>query len=111
MVFETRVGGTIYDRGVDGSECHWARVLEFDRPRRFVISWDINTDWELETDHERTSEVEVRFTEQGSHRTLVELEHRNLDAHGEGWESMRDSVGSQNGWSAGLSLFAEKISG
>ena len=24
-VFEPRVGGHVYDRGVDGSECHWAR--------------------------------------------------------------------------------------
>jgi hypothetical protein len=26
-VFERRVGGHIYDRGIDGSECRWARVL------------------------------------------------------------------------------------
>jgi hypothetical protein len=30
-VFEPRVGGHIYDRGVDGSECRWARVLAYDR--------------------------------------------------------------------------------
>ena len=61
MVFEPRVGGHVYDRGVDGSECRWARVLAFEPPHRFVISWDINTQWELETDLEKTSEVEVRF--------------------------------------------------
>ncbi len=26
--FETRAGGRITDRGADGSECSWARVLE-----------------------------------------------------------------------------------
>ncbi len=26
-VFESHVGGHIYDRGVDGSECRWARGL------------------------------------------------------------------------------------
>lgn len=26
-VFEPQVGGHIYDRGVDGSECRWARIL------------------------------------------------------------------------------------
>ena len=98
MVFEPRVGGRVYDRGVDGSECRWARVLAYEPPDRFVISWDINTDWELETDLERTSEVEVRFVAEAPERTRVELEHRNLDRHGEGWEErMRDAVGLRRG--------------
>jgi uncharacterized protein YndB with AHSA1/START domain len=42
MVFETHEGGHVYDRGVDGGECAWARVLAFERPNRFVISWDIS---------------------------------------------------------------------
>jgi uncharacterized protein YndB with AHSA1/START domain len=109
MVFEPRVGGHVYDRGVDGSECRWARVLAYEPPNRFVISWDINTSWELETDLDRTSEVEVRFIAEGADRTRVELEHRNLDRHGDGWEGMRDSVGSPDGWGAGLLLFAERL--
>jgi uncharacterized protein YndB with AHSA1/START domain len=107
MVFEPRVGGHVYDRGTDGSECRWARVLAFERPDRFVISWDINLQWKLETDPARTSEIEVRFAAQGPGRTLVELEHRNLDRHGEGWEGMRDAVGSPGGWPAGMHAFAQ----
>ena len=102
MVFEPRVGGHIYDRGVDGSECRWARVLAYDPPERVIFSWDINTRWELETDLERTSEVEVRFVAESPDRTRVELEHRNLDRHGDGWEQMRDAVGSPDGWGSGL---------
>ena len=110
MVFETRADGRVYDRGVDGSECTWARVLSFERPDRFVISWDINTDWKLETDHERTSEVEVRFIAETPERTRVELEHRNLDRHGEGWqERMHDAVASDGGWPAALRRFADAI--
>jgi uncharacterized protein YndB with AHSA1/START domain len=109
MVFETREGGRIFDRGVDGAECAWARVLAFERPHRFVISWDINTRWQLETDLERTSEVEVRFIAEGRDRTRVELEHRNLDRHGEGWEGMRDSVGAPEGWAGHLRAFASAI--
>jgi hypothetical protein len=75
-VFELRVGGRLYDRGVDGSECQWARVLAFEPPTR------------------------------------VELEHRNLDRHGEGWEGERDAVGSEGGWPLYLhrfgGLFAEE---
>lgn len=107
MVFEPRVGGHVVDRGVDGSECRWARVLAYEPPHRLVISWDISLKWEIETDLERTSEVEVRFTPEGDGRTLVELEHRHLDRHGEGWEGMRDAVGSPEGWS--LTGYAEAV--
>ena len=109
MVFEPRVGGRVYDRGVDGSECAWARVLAYEPPDRFVISWDIDTSWKLETNPERTSEVEVRFLPEGPERTRVELEHRNLERHGEGWEGMRDAVGADDGWAGGLRRFASAI--
>jgi uncharacterized protein YndB with AHSA1/START domain len=106
MVFEPRVGGHVLDRGVDGSECRWARVLAYDPPGRFVISWDINLQWKLETDPSKASEIEVRFTAEGPSRTRVELEHRHLERHGDGWEQMRDAVGSPNGWDGGLRNFA-----
>jgi uncharacterized protein YndB with AHSA1/START domain len=105
MVFEPFVGGNVYDRGVDGSECRWARVLAYEPPHRVVFSWDVNTSWQLEVDHDKTSEIEVRFTAEGADLTLVEVEHRNLDRHGEGWEGMRGAVGSPNGWN--LEHFAE----
>jgi uncharacterized protein YndB with AHSA1/START domain len=107
MVFEPRVGGHVSDRAVDGRECRWARVLVYEPPNRLVISWDINTSWQLETDLAKTSEVEVRFTAEGPDRTYVELEHRNLDRHGEGWEQMRDAVGSPDGWN--LQPFADAV--
>jgi uncharacterized protein YndB with AHSA1/START domain len=106
MVFESREGGHVYDRGVDGSECRWARVLVYEPPNRVVFSWDISTRWQLETDLEKTSEVEVRFIREAPDRTRVELEHRNLERHGDGWEQMRDAVGSPDGWGAGLRRFA-----
>ena len=61
-VFEPRVGGHIYDRAVDGTECHWARILAFEPPHRVVFSWDIGPRWELESDPENASEVEVRYS-------------------------------------------------
>jgi uncharacterized protein YndB with AHSA1/START domain len=109
MVFEPREGGYVYDVGVDGSECRWARVLAYEPPRRVVISWDINLQWEIETDPARTSEVEVRFTPEGERRTRVELEHRHLDRHGDGWEPMRDAVAAPDGWEGGLRRFAERL--
>jgi uncharacterized protein YndB with AHSA1/START domain len=109
MVFEPRVGGHVYDRGVDGSECRWARVLAYEPPHRFVISWDVTVQWRLETDRDKTSEVEVRFVELDRDHTRVELEHRNIERHGPGWEEMRDAVGSPGGWPAGMRAFAVRV--
>jgi uncharacterized protein YndB with AHSA1/START domain len=108
-VFEPRVGGHIYDRGVDGSECRWARVLAYEPPDRVVFSWDISPHWQIETDLDKTSEVEVRFVAEAPERTRVELEHRNLDRHGEGWEAERDGVGGDEGWPLYLRRFAERL--
>jgi uncharacterized protein YndB with AHSA1/START domain len=107
-VFETHVGGNIYDRGVDGSECRWARVLAYEPPDRVVFSWDISPQWQIETDLDKTSEVEVRFIAEASDRTRVELEHRNLDRHGPGWEAERDGVAGDGGWPLYLARFAEQ---
>ena len=105
-IFEARVGGFLYDRGVDGRECRWARILAYEPPHRVVISWDISPSWQIETDQYKTSEVEVRFVSQASGRTQVELEHRNLDRHGEGWEGVREGVDGDQGWPLYLQRYA-----
>ena len=105
-VFEPRVGGHIYDRGVDGSECRWARVLAYEPPDRVVFTWDISPYWQVETDKAKTSEVEVRFVAESPGRTRVELEHRNFDRHGEGWEGVREAVDGNEGWPLYLQRYA-----
>ena len=110
-VFEPRPGGHIYDRGVDGSECRWARVLAYEPPDRVVFTWDISPHWQLESDPDRASEVEIRFVAETPERTRVELEHRNLDRHGEGWEGMRAGVESPDGWPLYLNRYAEVVGG
>ena len=108
-VFEPRVGGYLYDRGTDGTECSWARVLAYDPPNRVVFSWDIGPTWQIESDPTRTSEVEVRFIAEDGDRTRVELEHRNLDRHGDGWESVRDGIDAADGWPLYLQRFAAVV--
>jgi uncharacterized protein YndB with AHSA1/START domain len=105
-VFEPKVGGNIFDRGADGSECRWARILAYDPPHRVVFSWDIGPTWQVEADPELTSEVEVTFTAETPDRTRIELEHRHLDRHGPGWESVRDGVGHDQGWPLYLDRYA-----
>lgn len=108
-VFEPRAGGRVYDRGVDGSECQWARVLAYEPPDRIVFTWDISPQWQIETDPEHSSEVVVRFIAETPERTRVELEHRNLHRHGAGWEGLREGVRGDQGWPLYLGRFAEQV--
>jgi uncharacterized protein YndB with AHSA1/START domain len=109
--FEPRVGGRVYDRGVDGSECQWARVLAYEPPDRIVFSWDISPHWQIESDLANASEVEVRFIAEAPTRTRVELEHRHLDRHGDGWEGLREGVRGDQGWPLYLERFAGIVAG
>jgi len=71
-----------------------------------VFSWDISPQWQIEADPDRTSEVEVRFVPDGPGRTRVELEHRHLDRHGAGWQSVADGVDGTEGWPLYLARYA-----
>jgi uncharacterized protein YndB with AHSA1/START domain len=107
--FEPRVGGHIYDRAEDGSECRWARVLVYEPPARVVFSWDIGPTWQLEVDPANASEVEVRFIAESPIRTRVELEHRHIDRHGPGWEGIVAGVDGDQGWPIYLDRFTALI--
>jgi uncharacterized protein YndB with AHSA1/START domain len=108
-VFEPRAGGRVYDRGVDGSECQWARVLAYEPPDRIVFTWDISPRWQLESDLDRASEVEVRFVAESPERTRVELEHRHLDRHGDGWQGLREGVAGDQGWPLYLGRYSDLL--
>jgi hypothetical protein len=119
--FEARVGGHIYDRGVDGSECRWARILAYeppvpgrsggDRPAtaRVVFSWDIGPTWQVVSDPDTASEVEVTFVAETADRTRVELVHRHLDRHGPGWPSVAGGISGDGGWSHYLERYAALV--
>ncbi|MGH9274170.1 MAG: SRPBCC family protein [Acidimicrobiales bacterium] len=109
--FDARVGGHIYDVAEDGSECRWARVIAYEPPDRVVFSWDISPYWQLEADPANASEVEVRFVAETPDRTRVELEHRNLERHGPGWEGVREGVEGDAGWPLYLTRYADLLGG
>ena len=110
MVLEPKEGGRIYDVGTDGSECQWSRVLVYDPPHHFAFSpGRSRRQFTLEPDRSKASEVHVRFTAQDGGRTNVDIEHRHLDRHGEGWEGLREAVGSDGGWKVGLRAFAQRL--
>ena len=105
-ILEPREGGRWYERGVDGSECDWGRVLAWEPPHRLVVTWQINGEWQYDPDSQHASEIEVRFTSDGSERTRVELEHRLLDRL-VGGQAIYDGIGQGGGWSSNLQRFAE----
>ena len=73
----------------------------------FVLFVDMKLKPGVEPDLEKTSEVEIRFVAEGENRTRLELEHRHLDRHLDGWESLREGVDSGNGWPLYLRRYAE----
>ena len=99
-------GGRWYERGVDGSECDWGRVLAWEPPHRLVLTWQINGQWQYDPDPAHASEIEVRFTADGPDQTTVELEHRLLDRL-VGGQALHDGLQGGGGWTALLELFAK----
>ena len=100
---EPRAGGRWYERGEDGSECQWGRVLSWEPPARVVLAWQINAQWQYDPDFE--TEVEIKFIADGT-GTRVELEHRDLERYGEQAETMRATFDSDGGWNGLLAAFA-----
>ena len=105
---EPRVGGRWYERDGKGNACDWGQVLAWDPPHRVSFSWHLGPDWNFDADLAKASEVEIRFTAEGPGSTFVELEHRGLERHGEGYERLREMLDSPDAWSTTLAEFANK---
>ena len=108
VVIEPRAGGRWFERGEDGSECDWGKVLAWEPPRhqaagRLLLAWQINADFKY--DPSLLTEVEIRFTPAGG-GTLVELEHRLIERMGERGVGMRDAF--TRGWGLLLESFARQ---
>jgi uncharacterized protein YndB with AHSA1/START domain len=103
-VMEPRLGGRWYELSEDGSQADVGKVMVWEPPQRFVISWDLNSQWKPDTTV--SSEVEVRFIAEGPNATLVELEHRKFERMGaEAGASMRKDV--DGGWPRILEYFRQ----
>jgi uncharacterized protein YndB with AHSA1/START domain len=107
-VIEPSAGGRWYERGVDGTECEWGRVLVHEPPDRLVLAWHLQGDWSYDPDPEKASEIEVRFVEEEPGTTRVELSHRHIERH-DGQEEVMSGIGSPNGWSGILESYARSV--
>jgi len=105
-ILESGPAGRWYERGADGSECEWGKVLVWEPPHQLVVTWQINGNWQYDDDPNRASEIEVRFSPDGPHQTLVELEHRHLDRL-VGGQAVHDTIAEAGGgWSSVLNALA-----
>jgi len=105
VTIEPRVGGRWFERGEDGSECDWGHVMVWEAPRRLVLAWQLDAQWDF--DPALVTEVEVRFDAEPSGGTTVTLEHRCLERYGAGAESARTGLASEGGWSGLLERFRQ----
>jgi uncharacterized protein YndB with AHSA1/START domain len=110
-VIEMRVGGRCYSTQVDGTDCDWGQILEWDPPHRFVLAWQITHEWGYQPDLSKSSEVEIRFTAQPGGGTRVDLEHRHFERMGPEGDTMRVGVGGPGGWGSLMELFKAQAEG
>jgi uncharacterized protein YndB with AHSA1/START domain len=103
IVIEPRAGGRWFERGEDGSECQWGKVLAWEPPTRLLLAWQINAQWQF--DAALLTEVEISFASDGT-GTLVTLEHRHLERLGDGADALRQAF--EGGWMNLLEQFAAK---
>ena len=102
VVFEEHVGGRIFERHDDGGEGDWGRVLAWEPPTRFVMTWHPGHD------PLQATELEVRFAP-ADEGTRVDLEHR-------GWEILAERAqearsGYDTGWGDVLGHYTRQLGG
>jgi uncharacterized protein YndB with AHSA1/START domain len=100
VVFEEQVGGRIYERHSDGGEGEWGRVLAWDQPGRFAMSWYPGHD------SSQATELEVSFRADGN-GTRVDLVHRGWEILAERAQESRN--GYDSGWGDVLSYYTRHL--
>ncbi|MEU7812539.1 SRPBCC family protein [Pseudonocardia sp. NPDC049154] len=108
VVLEPRAGGRWFERGVDGSECDWGRVLVWEPPHRLVFTWQINGSWRFDPDPDKASEIEARFTASGPQESVVEVAHRYFERL-DGGQAINDAINGGGGWALLLDGFAKTV--
>lgn len=90
VTVERRAGGRVHETWHDGTTVEWGRLLVWEPPHRFVMSWECTP---------APTEVELTFAALGPALTRVAVEHR-------GWEALsaaqlREDCALPGGYAAG----------
>jgi len=105
IVIEPTSGGRWFETDADGTETNWGKVLKWEPPSRVVLGWQLNGNFEY--DASLITELELTFTPAEGDKTLVVLEHRDLERFGADAEKIAGRLGG--GWPTFLSLFAAVV--
>ena len=97
VVFETRVGGRIFEEHADGRRFQWGTVLEWDPPARVKFTFHPSRE------PASAQDVEVRFLPEGG-GTRLELTATKWENWGEG--AVRARKGYHLGWGYVLNVWA-----
>lgn len=105
VVVEPKAAGRWFERGIDGSECEWGRVLVWSPTKRVVLDWQITNEWSFNP--ELHTEVEITFEAVDAGSTRVVLVHRGLEAYGAAAEQMKQIFDSDGGWTGILARYVD----
>jgi len=102
VVFETHLGGRIYEEHLDGRRFLWGRILAWDPPRHVRFSWHPSRE------ESTAQDVDLHFAPEGTGTRLT--------LRSSGWERMgknarRERRGYEFGWGTVLDTFAGVRSG
>lgn len=109
IAIEPYENGRCYERGPNGFECDWGRVLKYEPPNRIIFTWQIDPDRVPQPNAKKASEVEVLF-EGSDNETELTFIHRNFENHDDNAEAYKEALGSPQGWPYILNNFEEVVS-
>ena len=97
VVLETRLGGRIFERAIDGAEIDWGVVTQWSPPHRLGYTWHIGR-----TGEDATA-VDLTFVDLGDGRTRLDIVHSGWDRLGAEGAAWRNA--NTNGWSSLIPSF------
>jgi len=96
VVVDEHVGGRVYEKHSDGGEGEWGKVLVWEPPAKFAMTWYPGHD------DTRATRLDVTFTADGD-TTRVDLEHTGWEIFAE--QAPEHSKAYDDGWGTVLGYY------
>jgi hypothetical protein len=105
IVIEPFPGGRWFALHEGGEETSTGRVVMWDPPHSFTVTWQLGADWAYHED--LVTHVDVSFATTGDGHTLVELVHRDLEAFGADAAEMQKTFEAPDAWGGILRIYRD----